>query len=149
MQFRIMIILAIATTSGCHDSGLEPFDTTIAGRFVLETVKGNALPAVTTEGEVLRVTVLVDTFQFPEPGLARHTAAYRVLNKTTGQTTTTAVEYGQAYRILSYDRRGAVIEFICDDTAICIGPSVARISRSGTMTTGSIYEQTHRYRRLQ
>jgi hypothetical protein len=149
MQFRILMILAIATMSGCNDAGLEPFETTLAGRFILETVKGAALPAVTGENDHERWSVLADTIDFAEPRLARKAVAYRIADKTTGQTRTMAVEYAQPYRILSYDRRGAVIEFLCDDAAMCIGPFLGRISLGGTMTTGIRDAQTYRYRRIQ
>lgn len=146
---RPRIFLAIPTllallAAGCDSSPLEPGE--VAAEYLLESVNGSPLPAVTWNSEPVSHHLLSETLRLRANGEGTHTRVVRVDWADPAK----ADEVSGGISDLTYSVRGERIEitYFCPPNALCAaGPHAIGRVEGATLVLTVIDGNMYRYRR--
>ena len=119
-----LAVLATSLVSACSDVASVP--PRFSATYVLERVNGRPLPAVATEGDAFRVTMIADTLVFhPDGEVERRSTVHYV-----GILLTTADTIVHRSVDLGYETDGSRLTILinCPANANCVGPSTGHIN---------------------
>lgn len=144
---RALAALALLLFAAC-DSPLDP--ERVAGTYLLQTVDGAPLPAVTVENPGARVDRLSDLLELREDGTGRQQVRHRVTLRAPGSETT---EESATWEFHYVVRSGRVeITYQCAPNALCAaGPHLSGGLRDGRLVlrhAGELGAQEFIYRRF-
>lgn len=141
----VRLAIALVPALGCSGFVDPSPGPEVAGRYVLRTVAGAAVPAVVVAHEMVTVTLFADTIVLYRDGTGVETEVTTAVspNSVRNPSYEEGRPVASAFR---WERRGdaLVVEFPCADTASCVPPPhrIGFFSATGLMLDYAIQWRT-------